>query len=445
MASWLSRLFGGAPAPAARAPATGTARSGQSTDAPATGPASEAVTPVAPGFGVRQPLLDSEGRLAGFEIRMPVHRNLRTPVHDESVAMAARAVALMATARPLLQARQLALISLPLAVAARPSVLAHVPEGVMIALTDGPWRTPESLAALAALRRRGARLGGVGVPMGGGHFVLLSGAQTDVVELAASAQKAKSAMPGIQVVATGVEHIDALEAVLATGVDLAGGQIDRRGDPRQNTPLSPRLKQISALMGRLLSDTELPDLAQALRADVTLSYQLLRHTNSAWMGLSRPAASADDAVMLLGRDGLFRWLSLMLLAGAASRPSSHALQEIALSRARLLETLAQARGEAVTPRYTLGLMSLLNVMLQQPMAQALAPLNLPAPAVQALVDGQGPWADDLLLAQALESGDLERAAILAEGQGGLEAVSAAAEAAWRWAREAHQAHHAGAA
>jgi hypothetical protein len=70
------------------------------------------------------------------------------------------------------------------------------------------------------------------------------------------------------------------------------------------------------------------------------------------------------------------------------------------------------------------------------MAEALAPLRLPPETVQALVERNGPWSGLIRVAQCLERGDLAGAAPLAEPLGGLPAVTAAADQAWAFARDA---------
>jgi EAL and modified HD-GYP domain-containing signal transduction protein len=78
---------------------------------------------------------------------------------------------------------------------------------------------------------------------------------------------------------------------------------------------------------------------------------------------------------------------------------------------------------------------LLEVLLQMPLADALAPLRLPEPVVQALLQRQGPLAEYLALAEALDAGDSAGIELRADGFGGLEAVQDMADRAWSWAGE----------
>lgn len=383
---------------------------------------------------VRRPLLDRRGGVAGFEFVLSRPAGAPAGAPADPALAARQAASLLAAMRPTLQAGQIAVAALPLEVVVMPVVIEHLPVDARIALTDVVELDPRLSAQLESLRRRGAVIGGCGVHFRGAQFVLIDAEGLDSAGLSAAAEAVRRAASGVEIVAVGLPDIEAIEAALTRTVDLAGGSLERRRTSRRSGELPARAQQICALINAVLNGTELPELAAALRADVGLSYQLLRHVNSAWIALPRTAQSIDDAVMLIGRDGLFRWLAQMLAAEAPPRPSSRALQEVALARARLMELLAEAQSTPGTPPFTTGLLSLLDVMMGLPIGEALAPLHLPQPAIRALVNGDGPWHPMLDLVRRLEQRDMPAACELAELYGGIEAVSAMAEAAWKTAR-----------
>jgi c-di-GMP phosphodiesterase len=122
------------------------------------------------------------------------------------------------------------------------------------------------------------------------------------------------------------------------------------------------------------------------------------------------------------------------MAAAASRPAQRALQQHTLMRARLLERLAERRGEPEPGAFfTLGLMSTLEQLLQVPLATVVAPLRLREEAQMALLQGRGPWAGQLVLLEALEDPDESRAWAAAAALGHGAELSDEAEAAWAWA------------
>ncbi len=354
----------------------------------------------------------------------------------DAIAHAAHATALLGSMKTFLTTNRVALLSLPTGIVARPAVLSQVPARAMLALAGGPSADAPTQEALGELRRRGALLGGLGVPLSGGQFVLIECQKLDTAALVRRMDECRRADPKIRIVAVGLPNIDDLEAALQNGVDLAGGIPDRSSTPPKANNLAPRMQRLCQLLNRIIGEEDLNQVGKDLRTDVGLVYRLLRYANSPLLGLSRPTESAEQAVMLLGRNGVYRWLSFLLLAGADGRPSSRALQEVALARARLLEMLAPRLGAPPPALFTTGLFSLMEVMLSVPLADALRPLMLPEAATQALLENSGPWRSALDLAQALERDDPEAIETLAPRFGGLDEVSAKAQEAWNWAAEA---------
>jgi EAL and modified HD-GYP domain-containing signal transduction protein len=141
--------------------------------------------------------------------------------------------------------------------------------------------------------------------------------------------------------------------------------------------------------------------------------------------------SVDQALQILGRQALFRWLTILLVASTQGRSTSIALQEIALARAHFMESLAAEVWAPSATLYTIGLLSLLDVMMQQPMQELLQPLGLSEEAQAALVHRSGPWHDLLELARSLETGQVQSARELSRDIGGLAAAQAAMDSAWQ--------------
>lgn len=86
----------------------------------------------------------------------------------------------------------------------------------------------------------------------------------------------------------------------------------------------------------------------------------------------------------------------------------------------------------------MGLLSLLNVMLEVPMSQAVQPLRLSESAHKALLDHSGPWHAMLTLSEALERHDLDVVDSVAAQFGGIKRVMVLSDSAWRWAMAVHR-------
>lgn len=118
-----------------------------------------------------------------------------------------------------------------------------------------------------------------------------------------------------------------------------------------------------------------------IKADAALSLRLLLHLNSvgAWPG--RVLDSVEQAVLVLGRDALGRWVAQRLVQMAPPRPASSAAQAMAMARGRLLELLARAQGAASPGSlYLLGLASMLPLLMQGSVEDAARSMCLPPDA-----------------------------------------------------------------
>ncbi len=441
MPGWFARLIGKAPAAstppaavAAPSPAA-LARSAIAAAAALPAPAPNA----APSFGVRRPLVGSKGQVAGFELLLPRALEQRLAQRADAAAAHARAAnqaLLLAAAAPLCKTGRLVLVTLSAGGLARPGVAQQAASGALICVPDLELLPAQ---AAAGLRARGVRLGVPDGPPGeapAADFVLLQAAAGGLDTLLRSAQRWREQRAPLPLLATGLQHLEEIERVLRSGFTLVGGALDRGHSVPAARPLSAAAHRICELMNHLALDHDTHLVSDAVRGDVALSYRLLRYANSPALGLRSHVESVDTAVTLLGRQELQRWLNVLLLSVADSRQASRAVQEMALARGRLLEGLAGLRGHP-TPQtlFTMGVLSLLEVLLQLPLADALAPLRLPEPVLQALLHRQGPLAEYLALAEALDAADSAGVDALAESFGGVEAVQTLADRAWVWASE----------
>ncbi len=435
MGSWFARLIGrGADT------STPTAATPPEPSRPASAPAQSAAPkqpPLATLPVARRPLIDREGRLAGFEFPLSEMLSRRLAQGANDNVLGAHVSALIAATRPVAESGRIALVTLPGRLPAqwlaRPAVLGQL-KNQWLVLGEASFGA-DAAASLDALRAIGTVLGSRQRLQRGASFVHIDADGMDREAICSAIAACRAEAPRTRVVAAGLADVDDVEAVLGAGADLATGHHDRQSAPRTAAPLPPTMARVTRLLNQVLQDAELSAIAAELRADVSLSYELLRHANSPLLGLQRRVEAIDQAVMLLGRDALYRWLCARLLAALPGRATARALQEIALARALLFERLAGAVGASGPTLYTMGLLSLLDVMAPMPMAEAVAPLKLPPDVVDALVERRGPWAPLLAMAAALERGDLFGAGKLAERFGGLQAVLAAEEAAWRFAAQ----------
>lgn len=141
------------------------------------------------------------------------------------------------------------------------------------------------------------------------------------------------------------------------------------------------LEANQAVKLNLLAEVGRPDIdvnkiREIIGSDVSLTYKLLRHVNSARFYRGQPVESLDFAIKLLGRNALASWVSVNLLASLGSSPKDRELAFASAVRGRFLaladrnrDTGSCHKGQAIC---LLGLLSLLDAMLGIPMEEALS-------------------------------------------------------------------------
>jgi len=110
--------------------------------------------------------------------------------------------------------------------------------------------------------------------------------------------------------------------------------------------------------------------------------------------------------MMVGREQLYRWLTLSLFRVGSHRERDEALLELALARARFIELLVEQQlskaqaGEA----FFVGLLSMRDCLLSQSLEIILSRLNVAEHVASVLRRSEGPYAPCVRLALAVEQG-----------------------------------------
>jgi EAL and modified HD-GYP domain-containing signal transduction protein len=415
---------------------------------PQSAPASVAVTkpPVSPrpvSAVARRPLVSANGDVAGFEFRVDdaVQRSLGAS--GDVAAQTAQVAVVLVSARLVAMQGRIGFARLPAAWLAQ-AVVPKDDAGLVVGVeadTSQPL-APEAQQALrdtvAAFRTAGARLAwSSSLDMGvAPDFWLLRPSEAGVDALLEQLKTQTSTAPKIPAIVTDVDQVEHMEMVLQDGAQFASGAM-RTAAPvakPKAAVLAPEVGRLSQLLSQLSAGADTPVIVAAIKGDVSLTYRLLQRMNSASFAHLGGIASVDQAVQMLGRNELHRWLSLMLMKFAGSRKMASALQEVALCRSRLVELLAIERGEAEPGRFfTLGLASMLGLILKIAPEEVVTTLSLPPEAEQALLGQTGPWHVYLHTAAQVENQTVSDASVVADGFSSLERVLELSSQAWAWA------------
>jgi EAL and modified HD-GYP domain-containing signal transduction protein len=206
----------------------------------------------------------------------------------------------------------------------------------------------------------------------------------------------------VRLLAERVETREMQARCAALGFELFQGYFFSKPEILSKRDLTTDELSIVRLLN-LLRDPDATDtrVEDAFRADLALSFKLLRTVNSAATG-GRGIESIQHAVRLVGRRELHKWLALLLLSSVTAKGGTdRELARMAVVRARLCELLAGARATAGS-HFIVGLFSLLDVILRMPMADMLERVDLAEEVRAALLTRDGPLSRPLLLVEAYE-------------------------------------------
>jgi EAL and modified HD-GYP domain-containing signal transduction protein len=127
------------------------------------------------------------------------------------------------------------------------------------------------------------------------------------------------------------------------------------------------LRMLKAVSQRELDVREIENL---VKSEAALCYRLLRYLNSAAFGFAAEIRSVKHALAILGEREVRRWIRLVATLGAGQGKTTD-LVLAALVRARFCELLSPIIPHGDSDLFLLGLLSLMDTMLEIPMRQVL--------------------------------------------------------------------------
>jgi c-di-GMP-related signal transduction protein len=191
---------------------------------------------------------------------------------------------------------------------------------------------------------------------------------------------------GVVMLAEKVESYAEFEWALRAGYDLFQGYFFARPEMVR----SQHIPAIKSTCLRLLREMQKDDLdfdriQELIREDVSLTYQLLRYVNSALFARSGEIQSISRALAFLGEGIVRRWVALATLPMLATDKPSE-LVKLSLVRARFAERIAEL-GHFGCPNeaFLMGMFSLLDALIDQPLEEALHSIDLGKEITEALL------------------------------------------------------------
>ena len=217
--------------------------------------------------------------------------------------------------------------------------------------------------------------------------------------------------PHIKLLAEKVETYEKYQLALEMGFSYFQGFFFSKPEMVQSKTLPPSEMALAELLYETSSmDLNLKKITEVFERDVNLSYKLLRYSNSAAFKRRAEISTIKQALIVLGSEEIKRFLSLLFAAQvAADKPAE--LIRLSLTRARFAELLAISHGKLrdTGMAFLTGMMSLMDAILDEDMPSVMGKLPLTNEIKGALLHGEGLLATYLSLVKFYEQADWDNA------------------------------------
>ena len=214
-----------------------------------------------------------------------------------------------------------------------------------------------------------------------------------------------------QVILSYIPDMDKFNTLVGLPNTLYSGSFFSQPITKGASKISPIKINALTLLKRINEeDFDLGDIADTIGRDPSLSISLLRFINTV---MPRQIESIRNAVAILGQKEVKRWATAAIsIQLAEDKPNE--ITKLSLIRARFAENLAKVFSVGVfSPSlFMMGLFSLLDVILERPMEEAVKEVALDEAVRAALVDKSGDFYYILEFIHAYEHANWDAIAIM---------------------------------
>jgi len=214
--------------------------------------------------------------------------------------------------------------------------------------------------------------------------------------------------PNAKLIAGNIDTTSTFDVLCATGgYDLFEGEFYRLPVAIGNNSVAPiKVTYLQLLKVVNAPDFDLQSAADTIGRDPALTLSLLKMVNR--VVKTAEISSIRHAAAMLGQRELKKWINTVVTEQLyADKPSE--LTRLSLLRARFAENLAGAFELKLQADdlFLMGLFSMLDIILEKPMSEALAMIQVSKDIKDALIFGEGKFAPILSFIKLYEKADWE--------------------------------------
>lgn len=196
---------------------------------------------------------------------------------------------------------------------------------------------------------------------------------------------------GAKLFAHGIGSMDTFEWCVKMGFNyFAFGGLEtpeHAGQSKDSSRVS-----LMRLLSLVAADADAATMEEVFKLEPKLAFELLRLVNSASFGTRKEITNFGQAIMVLGRRQLQRWVQLLMFSlRKEGNDSPDILMQRAAERGRIMELLSREGSEKTDQEHAFmtGVFSMLDILMETPLEELLKSVSLPQPVEDALLEHEG--------------------------------------------------------
>ncbi|MBL1377091.1 EAL and HDOD domain-containing protein [Zobellella iuensis] len=350
-------------------------------------------------FVARQAILDKQGNPFGYELLFRLGLDNRFPdIEAELATRRLMAEQFLSQKIEDLVGEALCFVNFPDALLREGMADAFHQHRLVIEILEDATPDPALLEAVKRLKGLGLKLALDDHLPGSAwdaflpfmDFIKLDLRQTSLADCARFIQACRR-YPQLRFIAEKVETREEFAAAELAGFEFFQGYYFQQPQViRRRILTTDELTAFELLAAVSDNDIDYNRLTELFSRDLSLSYNLLRYVNNLHMGYRHQnIENLRSAIVYLGHQQLKRFTALVMTA-YVSKNKNIELYRLSIIRAKWCELLAEQVSSGLKDdAFICGLFSLLDVLLERPMAEILPHLSVAENVSQALLEDKG--------------------------------------------------------
>jgi EAL and modified HD-GYP domain-containing signal transduction protein len=365
-------------------------------------------------FLARQPILGRDQHLVAFELLFRTAGSTEANVTDDAAATAAVISHASQLGMEHVVGPQLAFVNVN-AVALMSDYVRFLPaDKVILEILETVKATPELVARVAELKSLGFKFALDDVVAESDDVRALV-ELVDVIKIDVKGV-APARLPALTqslrsqnklLLAEKVETVEEFRLCLELGFEYFQGFYFARPAILSGKKIAPSELAILHLLELVNSEVDNHTIELAVKRDALISLNLLRLVNTPAAGARGRIDTLGQAIEVLGRQQLQRWLQILLYATPGAQVELNLpLLQMATTRGKMLELMSlkmhPGQREAADTGFTVGIMSLTDALFSMSMEDILNTVEVADEVRAALLDREGEYGDMLNVVEMLE-------------------------------------------